>query len=46
MALSNHTAARTDAGIPLNTKEMQPAYEIRTALEEVGGRAGARALAA
>jgi serine phosphatase RsbU (regulator of sigma subunit) len=44
MALANHDAERTDAGISLNPKEMQQAYEIRAALEEVGGRAAARVL--
>ena len=44
MALSNHGAGRTDADISLNAKEMQQAYEIRAALEEVGGRAAARVL--
>ena len=44
MALSNHVADRTDAGISLNLKEMQQAYEIRAALEEVGGRAAAEVL--
>jgi len=44
MALSNRGATRTNAGMPPNLKEMQDAYEIRAALEEVGGRAAARAL--
>jgi len=44
MALSNHGAERTDAGTSLNPKEMQQAYEIRAALEEVGGRAAAPVL--
>jgi sigma-B regulation protein RsbU (phosphoserine phosphatase) len=44
MALSNRGAKRTNAGMPPNLKEMQDAYEIRAALEEVGGRAAARAL--
>lgn len=44
MALSKHSAERTDAGISLNPKEMQQAYEIRAALEEVGGRAAAQVL--
>ena len=44
MALSNRGATRTNAGMPPNLKEMQDAYEIRAALEEVGGRAAARVL--
>jgi len=44
MALSNRGAKRTNAGMPPNLKEMQDAYEIRAALEEVGGRAAARVL--
>jgi len=44
MALSNHGAGTTDAGISQNPKEMQQAYEIRAALEEVGGRAAAPVL--
>ena len=44
MALSNHRAERTDAGLSLNPKEMLQAYEIRAALEEVGGRAAAQVL--
>ena len=45
MALSNHGAfERKDAGISVNPKETQQAYEIRAALEEVGGRAAARVL--
>ena len=38
MALSNRGAKRTHAGMSPNPKEMQDAYEIRAALEEVGGR--------
>ena len=44
MALSDDGAERTDAGISLNPTEMQQAYEIRAALEEVGGRAAASVL--
>src|SRR5215469_13880709 len=44
MALSNRGAKRTHAGISPNPKEIQDAYEIRAALEEVGGRAAARML--
>ena len=44
MALSNHGAERMCAGISLNPKEMQEVFEIRAALEEVGGRAAARVL--
>ena len=44
MTLSDHGAERTDAGISLNPKEMQQAYEIRAALEEVAGRAAAPVL--
>lgn len=44
MVLSNYGAERTGAGISPNSKEMQQAYEIRAALEEVGGRAAARML--
>jgi serine phosphatase RsbU (regulator of sigma subunit) len=44
VALPNHSAERTDAGISLNPKEMLQAYEIRAALEEVGGRAAAQVL--
>jgi len=44
MVLSNYGAERTDAATSLNAKEMQQAYEIRAVLEEVGGRAAARAL--
>ena len=44
MALSNHGSERTDVGLSLNPKEMQQAYEIRAALEEVGGRAAAPVL--
>ena len=44
MALSNRGAKRTHAGMSPNPKEMQDAYEIRAALEEVGGRAAARML--
>ena len=47
MALSNHSTERTDAGnagTSLNPKEMLQAYEIRAALEEVGGRAAAEVL--
>ena len=44
MASSNRGAKRTNAGVPPSPKEMQDAYEIRAALEEVGGRAAARAL--
>src|SRR5215469_2408241 len=44
MALSNHGAERTDAGISLDLREMQQAYEIRAALEEVAGRAAAPVL--
>ena len=45
MALSNHGAfERKDVGISVNPKETQQAYEIRAALEEVGGRAAARVL--
>ena len=44
MALSNRDAKRTNAGMSPNPKEMQDAYEIRAALEEVGGRAAAQVL--
>ena len=44
MALPDHGAERTGTGISLNSKEMLQAYEIRAALEEVGGRAAASAL--
>ena len=44
MSLSNRGAKRTNAGIPSSPKEIQDAYEIRAALEEVGGRAAAPAL--
>jgi len=44
MTLSNRGAKRTHAGMSPNPKEMQDAYEIRAALEEVGGRAAARML--
>jgi serine phosphatase RsbU (regulator of sigma subunit) len=44
MTLPNHGGERTDAGISLNPKEMLQAYEIRAALEEVGGRAAAQVL--
>jgi DNA-binding GntR family transcriptional regulator len=44
MALLNRGAKSTNPGISRNPKEMQDAYEIRAALEEVGGRAAARVL--
>jgi sigma-B regulation protein RsbU (phosphoserine phosphatase) len=44
MASSSRGAKRTNAGVPPSPKEMQDAYEIRAALEEVGGRAAARTL--
>jgi sigma-B regulation protein RsbU (phosphoserine phosphatase) len=44
MALPNHSAERADVGISLNPKETLQAYEIRAALEEVGGRAAASVL--
>jgi serine phosphatase RsbU (regulator of sigma subunit) len=44
MALSNCPAKRATEGISPNPKEMQDAYEIRAALEEVGGRAAAPVL--
>lgn len=44
MALPNHGDKRTDAVISLNPKDMLQAYEIRAALEEVGGRAAAQVL--
>ena len=44
MLLSNHGAERADVYISLNPKEMQQAYEIRAALEEVAGRAAAPVL--
>ena len=44
MALSNRSSDKTDTGISLNLKEMHQAYEIRAALEEVGGRAAAQVL--
>ena len=44
MALSNRSADTTDAGVSVNLKEMHQAYEIRAALEEVGGRAAAQVL--
>ena len=44
MTSSNRGAKRTNGGIPPSPKEMQDAYEIRAALEEVGGRAAAPAL--
>jgi len=44
MASPNRGAKRTNAGIQPSPKEMQDAYEIRAALEEVGGRAAALAL--
>jgi hypothetical protein len=43
MVLSND-GERTDVSISLNPKEMQQAYEIRAALEEVAGRAAASVL--
>lgn len=42
MALVNDGAVRTDVCTSLNPKEMQQAYEIRAALEEVGRRAAAQ----
>jgi serine phosphatase RsbU (regulator of sigma subunit) len=44
MALSNRRAKRANESISPNPKEMQDAYEIRAALEEVGGRAAAPVL--
>jgi len=44
MASSNRGAKTTNAGIPPSPKEMLDAYEVRAVLEEVGGRAAARAL--
>jgi len=44
MASSNRGAKRTNARMPPSPKEMQDAYEIRAALEEVGGRAAAKGL--
>src|SRR5262249_572135 len=44
MSLSSHGVKRADAGISLNPKEMLQAYEIRAALEEVGGRPAATVL--
>ena len=43
MVLSND-GERPDVSISLNPKEMQQAYEIRAALEEVAGRAAASLL--
>lgn len=44
MVLSNRSADGTDVSISVNLKEMHQAYEIRAALEEVGGRAAAQVL--
>ena len=44
MVLSNRNAKRVNAGMSPNPKEMQDAYEIRAALEEVGGRGAAQVL--